>query len=75
MKKHLFMYVTDNLLAHTSWKQTWDLWLLSVEKSEDDWIMSSMEANTNQGQLYYGKMCIWLSEDEFAQFLPDTDRA
>ena len=75
MKKHLFMYVTDNLMAHVSYKQTWELWLASTDKSEDDWVMSSMEANTNQGQIYYSKMAIWLSDDEFKQFLPDTNRA
>jgi len=68
------MYVTDNLMAHVSYKQTWDLWLSSANKSEDDWVMSSMEANTNKGQLYYAKMSVLLSEDEFAQFLPDTNR-
>ena len=75
MKKHLFMYVTDNLTAHVSYKQTWDLWLDSVAKSEDDFILSSMEADTNQGRLYFAKMSINLTDDEFAQFLPDTDRA
>jgi len=69
------MYVTDNLTAHVSYKQTWDLWLDSVAKSEDDFILSSMEADTNQGRLYFAKMSINLTDDEFAQFLPDTDRA
>jgi len=76
VKKHLFMYVTDNLTAHVSWKHTWDLWLSTNFKNEDDYIMSSMEADTNKGRLYFCKMTIWLSEDEFAQFLPEnTDRA
>jgi len=76
VKKHLFMYVTDELLAHVSYKQTWDLWVSTNFKNEDDYIMSSMEADTNKGRLYFCKMTIWLSEDEFAQFLPEnTDRA
>ena len=75
MKKHLFMYVTDNLTAHVSWKQTWDLWLSTNFKAEDDFTFSSMEADTNQGRLYFAKMAVRLSDDEFKQFLPDTNRA
>ena len=74
MKNHLFMYVTDNLTAHVSYKQTWDLWVDSVGKSEDDFLLSSMEADTKKGRLYFAKMYIALTDDEFAQFLPDTDR-
>lgn len=68
------MYVTDSLIAHVSYKQTWDLWLESVEKSEDDFLLSSMEAETKEGRLYFAKMYIALTDDEYAQFLPDTDR-
>jgi len=66
------MYVTDNLMAHVSWKQAWDLWLTSVNKDEDDFVMSSMEANSNRGQVYFTKISVWLSEDEYASMESDN---
>jgi len=65
------MYVTDNLMAHVSYKQTWDLWLASIGKDEDDFIMSSMEADSNSGKVYFSKVSVWLSEDEFSKMEAD----
>ena len=65
MTKHIFIYVTDNLVGYVSWKQAWELWLDMVGKSKEDYMLNSLEAQTHSGRFYYGKMSVELTEEEY----------
>lgn len=65
MTRHIFIYLTDNLIGYVSWKSAWDIWLASVGKDEDDYMLNSLEAQTHLGRLYFGKMSVKLTDEEY----------
>ncbi len=71
MSKHLFVYVTDDLVAYVSWRQAWSIWLEANEKNEDDYSMTGLEAETHYGKTYVGKCAIWLEPEEIEGFVSD----
>jgi len=65
LTKHIFIYLTDNLVGYVSWKQAWGIWLDTVSKDQDDYSLNSLEAETHLGRFYYGKMSVELTEEEY----------
>lgn len=64
MTKHLFYYLTDSLVAYTSWRMSWSIWCGEIGKDEDDYKVTGMEMNTHLGRMYLGKTAIYLTEEE-----------
>ncbi len=68
MTKHIFIYITDSLIGYVSWKQSWMIWLMTTGKIEEDYTVSSMEADTHLGKVYFGKCSVLLGEGEIDAF-------
>ena len=68
MTKHIFIYITDSLIGYVSWKQSWLIWLTQAEKEEDDYTISSMEADTHLGKVFFAKCSVLLEEGEIDNF-------
>ena len=64
MKKHTFLYFTDNLVAYTSWRMTWQIWCDGIGKDADDYNVTGIEMNTHLGKMYLAKAVIYLTDIE-----------
>ena len=71
MKKHTFLYFTDNLVAYVSWRSAWEIWLEQVGKAEDDYTISGLEAQTHLGKIYFGKAAVNVDEYELSTLLEE----
>jgi len=72
LKKHTFYYFTDNLVAYTSWRMTWEIWCDGIGKDADDYTVTGMEMNTHLGKMYLAKALIYLTEQELELFELDA---
>jgi len=68
LKKHTFYYFTDNLVAYTSWRMTWEIWCDEIGKDADDYTVTGMEMNTHLGKMYLAKALVYLTEQEVELF-------
>ena len=68
MKKHTFYYFTDNLVAYTSWRMTWEIWCDEIGKDADDYTVTGMEMNTHLGKMYLAKALVYLTGQEVELF-------
>jgi hypothetical protein len=66
--KHIFIYITDSLMGYVSWKQSWVIWLLSAEKTDEDYSVDAIEADTHLGKIYVGKCSVELKKGEIDAF-------
>ena len=71
MKKHIFLYFTDNLIAYASWRTAWEIWLKKVSKEEDDYTITGMEAETHLGRIYLGRAAVNVNEFELKSILEE----
>jgi hypothetical protein len=66
--EHIFIYITDSLIGYVSWKQSWIIWLTTTGKTEEDYTISSTEADTHLGKVFFGKCFVLLREGEIDAF-------
>jgi hypothetical protein len=71
VKKHTFLYLTDNLVAYVSWRSAWEIWLKQVDKEEDDYTITGMEAETHLGKIYLGQAAVNVDEFELESILKE----
>ena len=74
MKKHIFLYFTDSLVAYVSWRSAWQIWLEQAGKDEDSYTITGMEAETHLGKMYLGRASVEVSEYELALLLLDGEK-